>query len=282
MRRTVLVLALLSGCTSNEAPGSPPLFSDTSDFQRMGTPRKGDWLTSFDEPGQTFEEYVSGTVNRKDAERSIICIRPLGAVLDRHGETIEKMRAFAEIYFGCETRLLDPHPLPTEAYDRERRQYDATKIHTRLQKTVPKGAIAYIGLTDADLFSKGLNFVFGEGSLQQRVGIYSLKRLAHSDASQFLRRSLKLMCHEVGHIFSINHCIEFQCRMNGSNSLGESDRQPLNLCPVDLRKLQWNVGFNPRNRYDRMRAYFVENALLEEATFIQTVKGKLRSSPESS
>ena len=39
-------------------------------------------------------------------------------------------------------------------------------------------------------------------------------------------------------MFGISHCVHFHCRMNGSDSLEESDRSPMHLCPVCLRKLQ--------------------------------------------
>ena len=37
-------------------------------------------------------------------------------------------------------------------------------------------------------------------------------------------RSLKVLSHEAGHMFSLHHCTRFECLMNGSNSLDEMDR----------------------------------------------------------
>ena len=37
--------------------------------------------------------------------------------------------------------------------------------------------------------------------------------------------------------------------MNGSNYLDESDRRPLHVCPVDLRKLHFSIGFDINRRY---------------------------------
>ena len=51
----------------------------------------------------------------------------------------------------------------------------------------------------------------------------------------------------------IAHCIYFRCLMNGSSSLAESDRRPLHLCPIDLRKLQWLIGFDFAERYGRLQ-----------------------------
>ena len=39
----------------------------------------------------------------------------------------------------------------------------------------------------------GLRFVFGQGSLQNRCGVYSLRRYAAPDPRLFLRRALKLL-----------------------------------------------------------------------------------------
>jgi archaemetzincin len=64
-----------------------------------------------------------------------------------------------------------------------------------------------------------------------------------------LRRSCKVLAHETCHMFGILHCIYFKCLMNGSNHLEESDRRPLHLCPVDLRKLHYSIGFDINQRY---------------------------------
>jgi archaemetzincin len=59
-----------------------------------------------------------------------------------------------------------------------------------------------------------------------------------------LRRSCKVLAHESGHMFGIEHCVWYQCLMNGSSHLAEADARPLHLCLVDLRKLQWSIGFD--------------------------------------
>jgi archaemetzincin len=67
-----------------------------------------------------------------------------------------------------------------------------------------------------------------------------------------LRRSSRVLVHETCHMFGIEHCVWFRCLMNGSNHLAESDARPLHLCPVDLRKLQWSIGFEVVERYRRL------------------------------
>ncbi len=50
------------------------------------------------------------------------------------------------------------------------------------------------------------------------------------------------MAHEVGHILGMEHCVYYECAMNGANSLDEDDKAPLHLCPVCMAKVKWNTG----------------------------------------
>ncbi len=75
------------------------------------------------------------------------------------------------------------------------------------------------------------------------------------------------MVHEIGHVFGLPHCIDYLCVMNGSNSLDESDRQPLHLCPGCRRKLEWNRGFDIKARYRRLRAFYDRHGLAREAVW---------------
>ncbi len=131
---------------------------------------------------------------------------------------------------------------------------------------LPKNAICYLGITLGDLYPRQeWNFVFGQGSLDRRVGVYSLARYfagfsggKETAASRKLAllRSCKVLAHETGHMFSLEHCVYFLCVMNGSNSLGESDRQPLHLGPVCASKLTWNRTFTPAVRYARLARFY--------------------------
>lgn len=60
---------------------------------------------------------------------------------------------------------------------------------------------------------------------------------------------LQTLTHEIGHILGLRHCQWLACLMQGSNHLEESDRRPLNVCPICLRKLQSAIGFNIVERY---------------------------------
>jgi predicted Zn-dependent protease len=71
-----------------------------------------------------------------------------------------------------------------------------------------------------------------------------------------LQRSCQLISHEIGHLFGLAHCVYFDCTMNGSGNLEEDFRQPLVLCPIDLRKVATLTGCNVVDRFERLERFF--------------------------
>lgn len=67
------------------------------------------------------------------------------------------------------------------------------------------------------------------------------------------------MVHEITHMFGVRHCIYYQCVMNGSNHLEESESRPLELCVVCLRKLQSNIKFDMLERYKKIYEFVQKN-----------------------
>jgi archaemetzincin len=109
------------------------------------------------------------------------------------------------------------------------------------------------------------------------VGVYSFVRYDPMFYGQpptadsrklMLRRSSKVLAHETCHMFGIEHCVWFRCLMNGSNHLAESDARPLHLCPVDLRKLQWSIGFDVVERCRRLLDFDRREGFEDEAQWL--------------
>nr|XP_019938612.1 PREDICTED: archaemetzincin-2 [Paralichthys olivaceus] len=155
----------------------------------------------------------------------------------------------------------------------------------------PKDAFCIVGITMIDLYPKdSWNFVFGQASLSMGMGVFSFaryddnfysrnyagrlkKRLQPKQgdysvfdgyytppiSSTLLLRSCKTMTHEIGHMFGIRHCQWLSCVMQGSNHLEESDRRPLDFCPICLRKLQVSVGFKIAERYKALLHWMEED-----------------------
>merc|ERR1711998_354139 len=83
-----------------------------------------------------------------------------------------------------------------------------------------------------------------------------LAPMTEAEKAQLLHRCCRVLCHEGSHVVGLKHCIHFQCLMNGSNHLGESDACPLHLCPVCLRKLADACGFEPLQRYEMLAEWY--------------------------
>ncbi len=157
-----------------------------------------------------------------------------------------------------------------------RRQLLTGDLLDLLRANLPEHAFCYVGVTMEDLYpGPDWNYVFGQASLRDRVAVYSFVRYFPefwgeelSDSTLVMRRSLKVLAHETAHAFGLRHCTARLCVMNGSNHLEESDSRPLHLCPQDLRKLQWSVGFDVHERYRRLADLYLELGLVDDARWI--------------
>jgi archaemetzincin len=251
-------------------------------FEKKRLPQSGEWLERFHERGQPYDSYVAGLPTRPTAQRTLIALQPLGPFSKDQREVLETLREAEAIFFDVPVVVMNDLPLPTKG--QRRRGSGWTQHHTRvildsvLAPRLPRSAICSLGITMADLYPEpSWNFVFGQASLDERVGVYSLVRFfpaftgeADTDAARrkALRRSIHILAHETGHMFSLEHCTEYECLMNGSNSLEEMDRQVDVLCPVCLRKLQWNLKFDVRARYERLRDFYRGHGLDELAEWM--------------
>lgn len=269
----------------SSAPSSPEALSAAVEKVRrlhapMGPTQPGDWLETFHEPGQTFEEYLKSNPTRPEGVRRVLYVQPLGTFTPAQTRVVGLAAEYMSRFFGLPVRVLAPAPLDKVPRTARRRsvwgdeQIQAGYLMLEvLRPKLPTDAAALIGFTASDLFpDETLNFVFGQASLSERVGVWSLYRLGRpeADADSFkfvLLRTLKIATHETGHMFSLAHCTKYECVMNGTNSLNESDRRPLDACAECMAKLCWAAGVDPRERYARLADFCAEHDLLYERRF---------------
>ena len=126
---------------------------------------------------------------------------------------------------------------------RRRDQILTTWVLDQLARQRPDDALALIALTAVDLYpDPSWNFVFGQASLTERVGVWSLWRNGTPGSAEYLRRTIMTAAHELTHMLGVQHCTAWECLMNGSNHQAEKDARPLALCPHDLAKLCIALG----------------------------------------
>jgi archaemetzincin len=229
-------------------------------------PRPGDWLAEHDEPGQTFDEYLDARPVHKSDKLTTIYLCLVGEFTDAQRRILDLIQEYLAVFFDCPVKVNRQLPLDSIPA-RARRTHlswgdeqvlTGYILHEVLKPERPADALAYVALTASDLWpGKDWNFVFGQASLRQRIGIWSIYRNGDPD-TEFqlcLRRTLGTASHETGHILGMRHCTAYLCLMNGSNHQEEKDRRPMHLCPVCLRKLCWNLQVQPVPYLGRLEAF---------------------------
>ena len=112
---------------------------------------------------------------------------------------------------------------------------------------------------------------------------YSFKESTSVTRPGIIRfRSCMVTAHEIGHMFGLKHCIAYSCIMNGSNHLEESIRRPMDVCPVCLSKLQYNIKFDVVERYKALEAFCKEQGeeFLKKGEFISKILKDLETKGE--
>mmetsp|Transcript_28403 Transcript_28403/g.78003 ORF Transcript_28403/g.78003 Transcript_28403/m.78003 type:complete len:416 (-) Transcript_28403:1434-2681(-) len=185
------------------------------------------------------------------------------------------LRSFVQAYFQMPCRIMEPltHTERKKLVGRNN-PFDSqfqlltgpidSILSQRLQQH--PGAFAVAGVTLVDLYPD--EYWIGQAMPDKGVGIFSFARyseafynrlpasgnsanhlawpkdpLGNSGDQLLLLRAMKTLAHELLHLLGLAHCVYYQCVMNGSNGLEESDASPLHLCPVCLRKLHHSVAW---------------------------------------
>ncbi|MBA62784.1 MAG: hypothetical protein CMJ76_10515 [Planctomycetaceae bacterium] len=276
------------GYTKNLVPELKNALENDSAFEPIAMPRSGDWLATHKETGQTYAQYLKSNSNRPDRRRNIIYLLPLDKF---QNPALKDLASCMESFYGLKTEILSLMPIQGLAVktrihpQTQQRQALTTDILSVLKTRLPTNAYCLLAVTMTDLYpAESWNFVFGQASLQQRVGVYSFARYQpgfpgagdpDTAKARMFRRSVKTLLHETAHMFGMQHCIYYNCLVNGSNHLQETDTVPLHFCPVCLRKAFRANPELPSVRYPRIAATFREVGLTAEAEwFEERVKTK--------
>jgi len=256
-------------------------------FEDISSPGPSDWLRDHQETGQSFQQFSQFGSNKVGHEgRTTIYLQPLGEWTEEQSVMLKPLKEYANIFFGnMPIKMLDTLSIQDKKITSRINEYTQNEqlltkdIMRILRDNLPKNAYCIIGITMKDLYpDEEWNYVFGIASLKMRIGVYSFARYdplfwgeprTEEYPKILFSRSAKVMTHEIGHQFGMQHCIYFSCIMNGSNHLAESDQKPFNLCPVCLRKLQFAIGFNVLERELNLLKFFTDQNLENQITWQQ-------------
>jgi len=259
-------------------------FDPGDDFEPIPEPKAGDWLAEHYEPGQSFKEFINSRTNKPDKEHNRIYLQPLGQFPKEPNDLLANLREFTSAYFCMDVAVLSPLDLKNRNFTSRTNPYTKNQqlltsdILSFLRQIRPSDAFCILAITMEDLYPEpSWNFVFGQASIAGGVGIYSFARYDPAFYGQertkdyekvLLRRSCRVLAHEMAHIFGLNHCVYYRCVLNGSNHLKESDARPLHLCPVCLRKLHHSIGFDICDRYHKLYRFYQKVGLDEDGKWV--------------
>lgn len=287
----VLVLVLMtSACTAPAAPPAPATRTESkypeiaAKLTPLATPipkpGPSDWLANHKEAGQSFEQYLAARPVRRSDKLTTIYICLIGEFTAKEREVLTATEEYLGILYDAPVKIrktIKLDDIPPRAQRKHPTQGQQQILSTYVLSDVlaqdrPADALAYLAFTATDLYPQDdWNFVFGQASLRERTGVWSIARNGDPAESDevfrlCLRRTLKTAGHETGHILTIQHCTAYHCGMNGSNHRGESDSQPLTFCPVCYRKVCWNLQVEPRVHLQQLAEFCKQHQLTEEAT----------------
>ncbi len=287
MRSFLLFLMLFTACTAKKqgdaVPGARNYFDAVAKNDvAPGEPMAGEWRSAYNEPKQSFEDYKNEGPLKAGREKKKIYLLPLGTFTPVQERIVQRTREYLAIFYQLETILLDPvsdSGIPDTAWRMNGNNiqlYTPFIFNRFLKGKTPADGYALMAISEKDLYpSPSWNFVFGIASYKERIGVSSIFRLQNQPMDDnrnyllCLRRPIHTASHEIGHMFSLHHCLFAKCVMNGSNNLPESDRQPLRLCSDCQKKLQWNIGYDNIKRLKELMQFLKDNQMQEDLLMLE-------------
>ena len=167
----------------------------------------------------------------------LIRLIPVGNVSQK---MLEQLPRALNSAFHCHVKILPKLEVPKQAFNQWRKQYDGEKMMSLLsgekQGVYIDKEIPAVFITDADIYYKGMNYVYGLENPGQATAIVSIARLSpefYGNASNLFilqERILKECAHEIGHHLGLDHCRHTLCVMSFSPSITDVDNKKKNFC----------------------------------------------------
>jgi len=139
-------------------------------------------------------------------------------------------------------KFMQDHQYPLSKLEPRENQYYANKIIEHLASELPDDCDRLVCITDIDLCTPILSFIYGEAQFGGRVSVISLYRLKQEyyhlppNEEMLIERLVKECIHELGHCYGLVHCEDAQCVMFLSNTILTIDNKENDFC---LRCRDW-------------------------------------------
>lgn len=145
--------------------------------------------------------------------------------------------------YNAQVTVLSRQKLPLASFYRPRQRYRADKILDHLATSIDGKYQKVLGITGRDISTtKGDIYdwgIFGLGSLGGRACVVSTFRLkGKANADLLEQRIAKVVNHELGHTFGLDHCPALGCLMeDAGGTIKTVDRESGSFCRECRNKL---------------------------------------------
>lgn len=158
---------------------------------------------------------------------------PMGEVSDTE---LRIVVANIQVLLNLQVEMLAPMPVPEEAFQAHRGQYDAGLILRHLAESSFPRQRCVLTVTNVDLCTPILTYVFGEAEMGRKMALVSTFRLRNmrdgfpAPADVYYERLVKVALHEVAHTLSLYHCETPGCLMRFSPKVQDLDELDIRFC----------------------------------------------------
>ena len=162
-----------------------------------------------------------------------VYVRTIGAV---QSNVCDRLVSFLGDLLQRDVKLIHDAKYPRLAFEPKRNQYYARTIIETVLQVIPDDCEKMICVTDLDLCTPILTFVYGEAQLNGKIAIVSTKRLNQEfynlprNDNLLLQRLIKESLHELGHCYGLVHCNSEFCFMHFSSNIINIDNKQCHYC----------------------------------------------------
>ncbi|MDR1520419.1 MAG: archaemetzincin [Planctomycetota bacterium] len=253
--------------------------------RRLGAPRPDDWRSLVREPEQDFGQFVR---NSRRASGALV-IQPIGDLPADQRRAVGHILDSLSAFFGMRAVCSAPIPLaglPPQCFRTGGgvRQINAEALMALVLGPLVEGDVcSVIAVTNLDIYPGGnwpFAGAFGWSSFESGTAVVSTAMIldrSRADRGRNLLRLTKLALHEATHTFGLKHCSRFNCLMNGTGNIRESDAKTLALCPDCLAKLSLVTGRGPELHIEDMFGLCRAKGFSGDARYYQLAMRLLKS-----
>ncbi len=178
------------------------------------------------------------------AEGTVTLLVPIGAV---PSSSLYAARNVLFETFIHAMEITAPIPVPSEAYNERRRQYNALKLIRAVEECMQPDTFRAVGIIDGDIYFPGTNFVFGGRVPGSRTAVIGLKRLypprwvEEREGKQLLsQRVAAVAVSQISSSLGLGLCENPGCARGFTNTLNDLDHKTARLCPDCAAKVsEW-------------------------------------------